>query len=289
MKKKLLLPVFLLCMLALHAQENPHIEGDVLLCPWEDGTAYVTNPVFDSYQWYYKYWFLPDDFVAIEGATGSTFTYDWYTYDQAVFKVIATLNGVDYESNTIQIDSWVWLPIYFMYELTPGVTFDPETETYALCKDSTFTVQINNPPYDTLIQWYRNEIPIEGANASVYDITQAGSYTASAAPSFCPGNSSNTGIPIVVTMVDCAVGVPEVDPESLKIFPNPATEKFTIGLPQNSRFEWFEIIDLTGRVLIRKNLRPGVTQVNLIDLQSGTYLVKLSGTGNNLTRKLIVN
>jgi hypothetical protein len=30
MKKKLLLPVFLLCMWTLHAQDNPHIEGDVL-------------------------------------------------------------------------------------------------------------------------------------------------------------------------------------------------------------------------------------------------------------------
>jgi hypothetical protein len=74
---------------------------------------------------------MSDDFVAIEGATESTFTYDWYTYDQALLKVIATLDGVDYESNIIQIDSWAWLPIYFMYELTPDVTFDPETETIA--------------------------------------------------------------------------------------------------------------------------------------------------------------
>lgn len=287
MKKILLLPVFLLCMWALHAQDNPQIEGDVLLCPWTDGTAYVTNPVFDTYQWYFKYWFLADDFVAIEGATEPTFTYDWFTYDQALFKVVATLEGVDYESNTIQIDSWAWLPIYFMYELTPGVTFDPETETFALCEGSTFTVQINNPPYDTLIQWYNNGVPIDGATSASYGITNAGSYTASAAPSFCPGSSSNTGIPIVVTMVDCTVEVPEIDTHSLKIFPNPATERFTIELPENTDFEWFEILDMTGRVLIKSKLDLVFTHVSVNNLRAGIYQVRLSGNGNYTTRQLI--
>lgn len=230
---------------------------------------------------------MSDDFVAIEGATESTFTYDWYTYDQALLKVIATLDGVDYESNIIQIDSWAWLPIYFMYELTPDVTFDPETETFALCEGSTFNVQINNPPYDTLIQWYNNEVPIEGATSSSYDITTAGSYTASAAPSFCPGNSSTTGIPIVVTMVDCTVGVPKIDSKSPKIFPNPAAERFTIELPENSGFEMFEILDMTGRVLIKDKLNPGFTHVSVSDLPEGIYLVKFSGNGNYVTKQLI--
>jgi hypothetical protein len=287
MKKKLLLPFFLLSLWTLHAQDNPHIEGDVLLCPWTDGTAYVTNPVFDTYQWYFKYWFLTDDFVAIEGATESTFTYDWYTYDQSLFKVIATLGGVDYESNIIQIDSWAWLPIYFMYELTPGVTYDPETETFALCEGATFTVQINNPPYDTLIQWYNNEVPVEGATSSTYGITEAGSYTATAAPSFCPYNSSTTGIPIVVAMVDCSVGFPEIDTKTLKIYPNPAAETFTIELPENTAFEHFEIADITGRVLIQNKLKPGFTRIGASDLPSGIYLLKLSGNGNFITKQLI--
>lgn len=287
MKKKLLLPFFLFSMITIHAQDNPQIEGDVLMCPWTDGTAYVTNPVFDTYQWYFKYWFLTDDFVAIDGATESSFTYDWYTYDQSLFKVIGTLNGIDYESNTIQIDSWAWLPLYFIYELTPDVTFDPATETFALCEGASFVVEIDNPPYDTLIQWYNNEVPIEGATSSTYAITKAGSYTASAAPSFCPNSSSTTGIPIVVTMVDCTVNVPQVDAQTLKIFPNPVSDILNIDLPENTAYENFEMMDITGRILIQGKLIPGSNQVKASDLPEGIYMIKLSGNGNYITRQVI--
>lgn len=106
MKKVLLsLMLFVTCTVGF-GQANPTLTGDTMLCPWTDGTAAVTNPIYDSYQWYFKYWFLNDPFVAIEGATQSTFTYDWYTYDQALFYVKTTKDGEAYISDTLQIDSY---------------------------------------------------------------------------------------------------------------------------------------------------------------------------------------
>src|SRR5690606_27447691 len=87
--------------------QSPVIAGDVVLCPNTARTATVTTGItYDSYQRYYKYWFLEDDFEAIEGATSDSFTYDWFTYEQAIVKVVVTLDGVTYESNSTQRDSY---------------------------------------------------------------------------------------------------------------------------------------------------------------------------------------
>lgn len=285
MKTKLLLLLLTISSLTLSAQTNPDIEGDTMLCPWTDGTAYVTNPTFDTYQWYFKYWFLSDEFVAIEGATSSTFTYDWYTYDQALFKVVATLGGETFESDTIQIDSWAWLPIYYMWEPTAGVTYDPDTETYYLEEGAVFSPSINNPPYDTLIQWYRNDQPIEGANNATYDITKGGIYTCSAAPSFCPGSVS-TILPINVVMV---VGVPVIDLETANIYPNPVSSMMNIELPGNTTFNQFSIMDLSGRVLLQNSVTGGINAVSTDNLAKGFYLLKLKGVDTELTRQFIKN
>ncbi len=273
MKTIFLLSVFLMSFINLNAQTNPDIEGDTMLCPDTEGTAYVTNPVFDSYQWYFKYWFLQDEFVPIEGATGSTFTYDWFTYDQALLKVIATIDAQPYESDTLQIDSYAWLPIFTMYELVDGVTFDPETETFILDEGAVFPVSINNPPYDTLIQWYRDGDSIDGATNATYNIRDAGTYWATAAPSFCPASISTT-LPMVVTM---AVDVPLIDPANANIYPNPATDELNIELPDNTSFKELMILDLAGRIIVQSPIAAGLTKVKVQELNGGIYLLKLKG------------
>jgi hypothetical protein len=283
MKTIFLLSVFLISITNLSAQTNPDIEGDTMLCPDTEGTAYVTNPVFDTYQWYFKYWFLPDEFMPIEGATESTFTYDWYTYDQALLKVIATLDGQPYESDTLQIDSYAWLPIFTMYELTEGVTFDPETETFILEEGAEFPVSINNPPYDTLIQWYRDGDSIEGATNATYVITDAGTYYATAAPSFCPGSISTT-LPMVVTM---AVDIPLIEPDVAGIYPNPASDELNIDLTGNTQFRNIIIMDLSGRIIMQSPVETGINKVAVQSLKSGIYLVKLKGDSVETTGRFI--
>lgn len=199
MRSKLLF-LFMLFLLKATAQ-NPTIEGDIMMCPYTDGTASITNTtVYDSYQWYYKYWFLSGDFQAIDGAESDTFTYDWYTYDQALLKVVVTLDGTTYESNTIQIDSYAWSGMFLMTDLNENVTFDPNTETYTLCNGGSFEVSVNSP-YE-IVTWYKDGVAIDGANNMYYSITEAGEYYAVAAPSFCP-DSTSTSLPVMVTVVTC--------------------------------------------------------------------------------------
>lgn len=285
MKTKLLLLLLTLSSVTMFAQTNPIIEGDTMLCPGIGGTAYVTNPTFDTYQWFYKYWFSSDEFIAIEGATESSFTYDFDTYFMTYLKVVATVGGETIESDSIKIDSHVWLDIFIQWQLTPGVTYDMETGIFYLEEGAVFSPSVNNPPYDTLFQWYRNEQPIEGANNATYDITKAGIYTCSAAPSFCPGTISFT-FEIIVEMV---VDVPVIDLERANIYPNPVSSMLNIELPGNTTFNQYSIMDLSGRVLLQNSVTGGINAVSTDNLAKGFYLLKLKGVGTELTRQFIKN
>lgn len=284
MKTTILLLLISLSFIKLNAQ-NPDITGDTMLCPNTNGTAYVIDPIYDTYQWFYKYWFTTDEFVPIEGATESVFVYDWYTYDQALLKVVVTLDGQTYESDTIQIDSYAWLPIYFITELGPGVTFDPLTETYILDEGASFSVTLNNPPYDTLIQWYRNGDTIPGADSSTLIISDDGTYWGTAAPSFCP-NSSSTTLPIMVTM---AVSVPVVDKGILMVYPNPSAENITIQTPAGADYNEYSIMDLSGRILMSGKVTGKSTVISLEGLSKGHYLLRMSGKESSASGAFVVN
>lgn len=285
MKRKLLQLMLLFIGVNGFAQA-PVIEGDLLLCPWTDGTASVTNPTYDSYQWYSKYWFTSDEFVAIDGATSSTFTYDWYNYDQSLFKVIAVIGGVSYESNTIQIDSWNWTSLFTMYEMNEYTSYNPDIDSVLLCEGASFDLSINNPPYDASIKWYKNGELIDGATSAIYTITGPGYYEVSAAPSFCPDNSSNSLGLNVVTNTECSLGIDNPNQLSSVVYPNPATTEINLESDLGV-FEKYAILDMTG-----KNVGNGIisnvqTTISIASLANGIYILKLTGEKQTATHKII--
>jgi len=149
--------------------QPPVIEGDVMLCPYTNGTANVTNDVtYTTYQWYSKYWFTDDPFVAIPNATSASFTYDWMTYDQSLLKLVVTLNGVELESNQIQIDSYQWASL-LVSTTTSGNVVRGEYPIYLMCEGGTLTNTVLSPY--TNAQWYRDGVAIEGATNLSYTIT----------------------------------------------------------------------------------------------------------------------
>lgn len=286
MKKNLL--KLMLCIWSLNAfGQAPQIEGDVLLCPWTDGTVAITNSqTYDSYQWYFKYWFLPDEFQAISGANAASFTYDWYTYDQALFKVVVTLNGETFESNTIQVDSWAWVGLVLINEMNENVIFDPNTEAFLLCEGTTFDLSINNPPYDTNITWYKNDEPIAGANLSTYTITEPGLYYVSAAPSFCPDNSSNSLEILVAWNPDCNLSIDNPNAvTNISVYPNPVKNEFIVT-SQNNLMENYTLLDVTGKVLATGTVRDH-EKIDISNLSAGMYLLQLKNNNQITTHKII--
>lgn len=289
--KRILLLLFCLGSLQTALAQNPTISGDTMLCPWTDGTATITNGVtYDSYQWYFKYWFLDDPYEVIAGATSASFTYDWYTYDQALFKVVAIKNGVTYESNEIQIDSYNWVGFNVSFQIDEEtMTYNPETQGFYLCEGA--TVLLSTDPFFVNIEWYKDGELIPGETGNTYLITGEGSYHAVGHPGVCPNNSNTTiGQPIVVTAnTECSLGIENPEFASIKLYPNPAKDFLNLELGNSSDFTSYSIIDVSGKVLGTQNISAQNTQIPLNHLSNGFYILKLEGEKFSTTKKFVKN
>lgn len=274
---------------------DPVIAGDVMLCPDTDGTAFVADGLitYDSYQWYVSSFFTNDVFTALEGATSDTFTYDWYTYDQARFKLVTTLGDQTFESNIIQIDSYNWTPLYFTVglndEATEGVTEDGENQIFLLCPGGEIT---NTVPelFSENIQWFRNGEPIEGANQQVYVVTEPGTYHVVASPSMCTGSSNSTANnPLLVGLnPDCTAGINNPDAaNAFTIYPNPTNNLLNVNVAQNAGFQNYAVYDVTGKKLLDGKIGTSLTTINVEGLAAGSYIVKLTGGQANATKMFI--
>lgn len=273
----------------------PVINGtNLLMCPDTTEQAFVADGLvtYDSYQWYYKYWFLEGDFQPIDGATSDTFMYDWYTYDQAQFKLVVTQDGETYESNIIQVDSYNWVPLTYISTIndnvSESVTEDGTNHIFLLCPGGEIT---NTLPalFSANIQWYRDGEPIEGANQQEYVITEPGSYHVQASPEMCTGSSNSTaGTPMLVGLnTECVAGTDKQNAEFVTVYPNPASGILNVSLTQTTGFQEYAIYDVTGKKLLNGKVDASLTTINISGLTSGSYIVKLSGTNVNATKMFI--
>ena len=84
-------------------------------------------------------------------------------------------------------------------------------------------------------------------------------------------------------------GNPEVTKKDAQIlYPNPATNAVNIAL-DNELYESVQIIDLTGKTVLRTNIDKNVTRLNVSHLQNGVYLVKTIGKQGVKTQKLVIS
>ncbi|NHN24566.1 T9SS type A sorting domain-containing protein [Flavobacterium jejuense] len=290
MKKFLLLLIFI-SGLSTSFSQNPQIQGDLMLCPWTNGTATVMNQTYDTYQWYYKYWFTSDNYVAISGADQASFTYDWYTYDQALLKVVVTLGTDTFESNEIQIDSYAWSSLIIVNEINETVSVDNFNGNFLLCQGGSFNNTINSP-YNTNIQWYKDGLPIPGATTISYVITEPGNYYVEASPDFCPNSSSNNqGMSMVVewdTNCTLSTNSPTALNNAITIYPNPVAHTLTLGITKNSIINSYSIIDASGKVLIQqKVLLSNNATIDVSNLSNGFYILKLESDSGEAIKKFI--
>jgi hypothetical protein len=278
--------LFLMVLAGIGARaQAPTIAGDLILCPNGSGTAYtVTDMDYDTYQWQWKYWFTGDPFVDIPGADEATFTYDWATYDQALLKLVVTLDGETYESNTLQIDSWAFLPLATGYDDSENVGYDPETGNTILCEGTSFTLN-TYPPY-SITQWYKDGEPIPGANEMQLHVNEAGAYYVVAAPEQCPEfTSSSEAFTYYVVIEDCGLGTDDPGSLSLSVYPNPAKDQLTVRA--GVTLEDFDVYSMTGQRVLSGGFGPGQT-VAVASLASGLYILEVESGGNVGRARIII-
>jgi len=70
--------------------------------------------------------------------------------------------------------------------------------------------------------------------------------------------------------------------QSFKIFPNPATQHFTLENAQNADFQ---LVNISGQVLIRKTIESQSEMIGVSDLAAGIYFVSVDGSVKKLLIK----
>ncbi len=278
--------LFILSFLAVAGySQEPVIEGDTMLCPNGLGTAEVTNDVtYDSYQWFYRLSF-PEEvpFEPIEGATGPSLTYDAMTYTMSEIKVQVTLGTAVFESNTLFIDQYSFLPIFTISDYGDNVTVNPENGSLILCEGTTFTLELGMP-YTDNIQWYLDGEPISGANDPIYEVSLPGEYTAYAAPGVCPDSGSLTLPTLVSINQNCELSLPVHQDSVLQFYPNPVAD--VLHFSGSEVLTQLTFYDVLGKKVFEQQVNGLSGFVSLDQLANGMYIVKAEGISGSSTHRI---
>lgn len=90
-----------------------------------------------------------------------------------------------------------------------------------------------------------------------------------------------------VTCNDCGVvNVPEIEKNNLTVYPNPATNKFTVDLGNDEKAN-IQLFNLVGQQVYNETI-TGSAQVNVSNLHSGVYMLKVNQNGKVTTTKVVV-
>jgi hypothetical protein len=133
-----------------------------------------------------------------------------------------------------------------------------------------------------LYQWIDCDLEtaIEGETNSSFTATETGNYAVIIENNACKNVSACNSIEI--TGIDDKEGLVQ------SIWPNPTTGKITIQLVENDSPLELSIFDITGKLLLQKEVARNVTNVTTdLNGESGVYFIKLKSNLKTATYKVI--
>jgi hypothetical protein len=80
----------------------------------------------------------------------------------------------------------------------------------------------------------------------------------------------------------------EFNPDKLLAMPNPATNQITIVNNSIYSYTQAELFDLSGKLVIEKKLESHTNTININDLKSGTYLLKVRSSNGTIYHQKII-
>lgn len=152
-----------------------------------------------------------------------------------------------------------------------GMQLGPDDKIYVSQSGSTFLAAINNPnSKGILCDFQDNAISLNGKTCSL------------GLPNFIDSYAYSN------TTVNCETGIndPNIEGLSIKIYPNPSQETFTIELPVREVFSLI-VSDMTGRKIYERKNAAGTVKVDCNGFSSGIYFIQAVNNETSLTFKLV--
>ena len=103
-----------------------------------------------------------------------------------------------------------------------------------------------------------------------------------------PADHVTEPIPIQIS-VDPALGINSFKALDFKVYPNPSSGEVNIDLAGfNSGKVQLEVLDITGKLVMKQTLDRNISTINLRDKDPGTYIVKLKYGEENKNFKILL-
>jgi photosystem II stability/assembly factor-like uncharacterized protein len=176
-----------------------------------------------------------------------------------------------------------------MYSNVPLTTLDirdsPQVLVYAN-GNTTFNngdslILINLSGAVGTYQWYRNGLPVMGANDDSLTVKIPGTYQLNINDGFCDGNSN-----AIEVIVNGLSGISSMNNVSLKHYPNPVNDNLTVELGALP-FNQYQVLNLQGmEVISATGDFTGNITIPMKGLFQGFYLLKISGN-NEVVIKIL--
>ena len=82
------------------------------------------------------------------------------------------------------------------------------------------------------------------------------------------------------------IGVQAAEAAEFTVYPNPANDKVFVTVSRAARNNaQVEIVDMTGKTVVRQNVTDGQAEINVSNLQKGVYIVKYDGSVRKIVKK----
>ena len=151
-----------------------------------------------------------------------------------------------------------------------------DSEIY-LQDDKVYTAEQDGTQY----QWYRNNVPVPNSNNYFVDaVNPSDTYSVLIQKEGCSELSEAT----VITAIE------EKESDGLKVYPNPASENFTIEVPALSN-EILKIYDVAGQIVYQKTLSEKTIhtlKIHSATWSSGVYFITLTNERDTRVRKIVI-
>ncbi len=133
------------------------------------------------------------------------------------------------------------------------------------------------------------QIPSIWNNGEIVVSTNLGGLSSSEAQLYlyvvdANGVANENGYPL---SSEPTMNTPEQGSSAIVIYPNPTSETITIEVPQVANSWAYQIIAVTGQVVKKGTIDTLSVNLNLIELSSGTYFVKLTSSEQTETIKIL--
>ena len=107
------------------------------------------------------------------------------------------------------------------------------------------------------------------------------------------GSGVVAGTPLLDTMnyVFChttATSINETANEVIEIYPNPSSNNVNINIANNGLYV-MTIYDCKGSIIKTEKLHEGINNIELEEIQSGIYFIKLEGNNGVYNKKIIIS